>query len=270
MSSHVQTANQIRAVLGTADQTGATLPEHLDAMARHALTLGSIDTTTPAATVDRMLDHLGDPAAFDKALPTALTEVAKAEALAAFKSQLLTAATLRAWQAIQTDREAVAAAIGKAVQPHVDVLTRHAGSIPPGIVPTSLDSLTTEQFDAWRRCEPAAAALESAANGLRALYPIDRDPVLNQHVVPRLPLVTVPESVTDAKTAYAFTDALEGRRRLGNAVSTLSDDRGGFWPARVAALSATFIFSGPAETLARAKHLRTLAAVRRPEPAGAR
>lgn len=258
MSNHISTANNIRAIVTTADRAGATLPADVDAIARHALDLGGLDTKPAAKVVDDLVSLLGDRAAFDAAVPDALAEVARAAAFAGLKSQVLSAATFKAWQTIQANREAVISAVAEALAPEIDTLTKQAGKIPHSINLNRLDDLDPTQFAAWHKAQPAAEALEAAARGLAPLYPLQADTVVNLSILHRLPLVTVP-TIEGVQDCHRYLDAIEGRRRTGSNVGPTGSDFAGFWPARVAHLGGTFTFSGPAETAAKAQQLRAAA-----------
>lgn len=258
-------AHNIGQVLKAADAAGAALPEHLDQVARHALALETITTATAAETVDALLDKLGDRKAFDKALPDALTALSRIDAANTLRRNLTPRAHTKAWELIVSEREGVAAAVGRALAPQLRTLADRAAGIPATVVPSNLEALDPEQFTAWRICQPAAATLEAVAAGLQPLYPSNPDAVLNHRVLPRLPLVAPPDTLPNAASAYRFVDAIEGRRTLGlgSATANLNSDTEGFWPARVAAAGGTFVWAGPQETRDRAERLRTACAQRK-------
>ena len=249
--------NEIKTVLTAAVRFKAKLPTDVEAKARHALSLHNDLTTASVADVTKeLLELLGDPAAFDKALPDALIQVARAEALTKLRTQVVDQAVNRARQRMAAEREAVTAAFGKALAPYIATLTQNAGNLEPTFDPRYLDDLSNQQFAAWKECAPALEAIEAAASALRWMYSINPDNILNPQVVARLPFVSLPESLPDLKTTAAFVDSIDGRRVHGGTFTRPTADLHSFWPSRVIHAGGSLAFAGPAETQQRAARLR--------------
>lgn len=249
--------NDIKTVLKTAERYGAKLPQRVHETTTHALTLqGALAAPTAADVTKTLLEHLGDPTAFDKALEDALTRLVQAEALMKLRGQILDRAYNKARQIIANDREAVVSAFGKALAPQLEILTANAALLEPTFNPRNLDALTPEQFTAWKRCEPATADVETVAAAIRWLYPINPDHVLNHNVTSRLPFVEPPSDLPTVKAANDFIGSIDGVRRFGGMFATPGGDRNAFWPSRVLHGGGSFVLAGPAATLERAAHLR--------------
>lgn len=249
--------NEIRDVLQLAEQFGAELPKRVGRTAQHALDLDLPAPVPVNSIADSLLEKLGDLKGFDAALPDALDEIARADAMLKLSRELSARATRKAQQMMRQEAEPIVAAFAKAMQPSVDVLNKMACTLPETFSTNEVNDLTTEQFAAWKSCEPAAAQLEAAAFALRWLFGVKPDDTTISLVIAhRLPFVEPPETM-EYPDAFPVLNAIGGIRHIGGTLSPANQDRATFWPARVVHSGAEFKIATPTDARERAERLRT-------------
>lgn len=259
----VQHINEVQQIARAAKAIGATLPDQITTALDHLQTITTSAEQRPNAGIIAadLAQHLGNPAALDKARKAAAQSLANAEANAKIDVHLATACASRLRTLIRRDSEQVATAIGEALAADLATLQTDAYKLPALFRAEHADRLAAGGFGAWCRARDAYDRIKTTQTALATLY----GAATREHEgqFPNTAAASLrfakPPRFTTSHDAYGFRDALAGRaeRRQGVASqgSTFAD--GLFVPAALAQAGATFEWATPSEVTARAQAIVT-------------
>lgn len=254
----IQHLNDVKTVARTAEQIGAPLPEkithalaHLDDIVRNAPTMPQ-----PGLIARELAQHIGDPVKMDKALKSAATDLAAADAAIKIHRHLAETCGTRVKGMMAGHAEQITTSFGHALEPDLATLRATAIRLPAWFTEEQAASLDAPTFEAWTQARDAYARIQTASAALSPFYAaaISQDNRSQFPVTAAAALrFAVPPKFTDARHAYSFRDALAGRTErvqgLAGQGSTFVD--GLFIPTALAHVGATFEWATPAEVTER-------------------
>lgn len=254
----IQHLTDAQSIVRTATRLGVTLPEQVTQAMTHLESILAARTTPsrPGALAKELAQHLGNPAAMEKATKAAALHLATSESRAKLDAMLVETCGSKLRGIIGSHTEEVSAAFGEVLAPDLAALQESAACLPQWFREDQAGSLSPEIFRAWTQARDAYTRIQAAQAALSPLYSgaigqANADQFA-RGAANALRFAEPPEFATP-RDAYAFRDALAGRTEriqgLAGQGSTFVD--GLFVPTVLAHLGARFVWATPAEVAAR-------------------
>lgn len=258
----IQDANTVRTIARAANQIGAPLPEKITRALLHLedLTRNRPAAPQPGHMARDLAQHLGEPAAMDKALKAAAAALASADAAAKIHMFLAETCGARVRAMMRDETEQIAGAFGDALADDLATLTATAGRLPAWFKPDQSAGLDPGTFEAWCLARDAYSRVQSASAALGPLYgsAIDREHAIHFPTTAGVTLrFAKPPRLATLPAAYAFRHALAGRTERGQAGAGQGSTfiEGLFIPTALAQVGATFEWATPTEVHERAEQI---------------
>jgi hypothetical protein len=256
----IQHLSEAKTIARAATSIGAQLPEQITAALAHLEDIAR-DTPKPLRPgnlATELAQHLGNPAAMDKAFKASAAKLATADAASKIYAYLTETCGTRVRGMMRAHSEEVAAAFGEALADDLATLEASASRLPAWFNPTQAASLDPDTFKAWTQARDAYARIQSASAALTPLYAgaIGHDNASQFPIAAAASLrFAKPPALSTKREAYAVRDALQGRTErtqgLAGQGSTFVD--GLFIPTALAHVGATFEWATPAEVTERSE-----------------
>lgn len=249
--------NDVRTIARTAQQLGATLPKEITTALEHleAINTGRTPVPQPGRVARELAQHLGNPAAMEKACKAAALEIATAEVRAKLDHHLAETCGSSLRGKMRANSEEIAAAFGDALADDLATLQNEAGKLPVFFRPEQADTLNEQTFGAWTRTRDAHNRITAAQPALQILYSGAVTDTTQFNALGAASLrYAKPPRFTNPTEAFAFRDALGGRAVKGMGLSTQGSARidGLFVPTLLAHNGATFEWATPSQVTQRA------------------
>lgn len=255
----IQHLSEAKTIARAATSIGATLPKRItDALAHlEDISRDAPAPLRPGTLAADLAQHIGDPAAMDKALKASAAQLATAEAKSKIYAYLAETCGTRIRGMMRADAEEVATEFGAALADDLATLEATAGRLPAWFNPDQAASLDEGTFGAWTQARDAYARVQSASAALSPLY---AGSISNDHGT-HFPITAAsslrfaePPVMQTKRNAYAVRDALQGRTERVQGIagqgSTFVD--GLFIPTALAHVGVTFAWATPNEVTERA------------------
>lgn len=255
----IQHFNEAKQLARTANTIGAGLPKRITNGLDHLedLTRNAPSPLRPGPLAAELAQHIGNPAAMDKALKAAADQLAASEARVKIHTFLAETCGTRIRSMMRHHAEEIADSFGTALAADLSTLTETAPLLPPWFTENQAANLDPDTFEAWTRARDAYARISSASAALTPLYAAA---IGTEHAgqFPRVEATSLrfsaPPKFASHREAYAFRDALAGRteRVQGRSGQGATFVDGLFIPSALVQVGARFEWATPAEVTERA------------------